>query len=101
MCIVCIFCLQHTTVMCVAFAASMHRHPFAVLCSPVCTRGMQVGKACCLFGPGPCRSDLASIFVQLFEDDALAFACFERLMRSARRNFRHDETGIRWGLHLR
>jgi len=35
--------------------------------------------------------------VQLFEDDALAFACFERLMRSARRNFRHDETGIRWG----
>lgn len=40
-------------------------------------------------------SDLASIFVQLFEDDALAFACFERLMRSARRNFRHDETGIR------
>ena len=47
--------------------------------------------------PSPRRSDLASIFVQLFEDDALAFACFERLMRSARRNFRHDETGIRWG----
>lgn len=47
--------------------------------------------------PAACRrSDLASIFVQLFDDDALAFACFERLMRSARRNFKHDETGIRW-----
>lgn len=43
-----------------------------------------------------CRSDLASIFVLLFEDDALAFACFERLMRAARRNFKHDETGIRY-----
>ena len=41
------------------------------------------------------RSDLAAIFVQLFDDDALAFACFERLMRSARRNFKHDETGIK------
>ena len=41
------------------------------------------------------RSDLAAIFVQLFEDDALAFACFERLMRSARRNFKYDETGIK------
>ena len=40
-------------------------------------------------------SDLAAIFVQLFQDDALAFACFERLMRSARRNFKHDETGIK------
>ncbi len=40
-------------------------------------------------------SDLAAAFVQLIENDALAFACFERLMRDARRNFRHDETGIR------
>jgi hypothetical protein len=42
-----------------------------------------------------CRSDLAAVFVQLFDDDALAFACFERMMRSARQNFKHDETGIR------
>jgi Rab-GTPase-TBC domain len=40
-------------------------------------------------------SDLAAAFVQLIENDALAFSCFERLMRDARRNFRHDETGIR------
>ncbi|GAB4823143.1 hypothetical protein N2152v2_010189 [Parachlorella kessleri] len=40
-------------------------------------------------------SDLAAIFIQLFDDDALAFACFERLMRGARRNFKHDETGIK------
>jgi hypothetical protein len=39
-------------------------------------------------------SDLAATFVQLLEDDALAFACFERLMRQARQNFRHDEAGI-------
>lgn len=40
-------------------------------------------------------SDIAAVFVQLFDDDALAFAAFERLMRSARRNFRHDEAGIK------
>jgi hypothetical protein len=39
-------------------------------------------------------SDLAAVFVQLLDDDALAFACFERLMRGARQNFRHDEAGI-------
>lgn len=39
-------------------------------------------------------SDLAAAFVQLIDDDALAFACFERLMRQARQNFRHDELGI-------
>lgn len=44
-------------------------------------------------------SDLAAAFVQLIENDALAFACFERLMRDARRNFRHDETGIRTQLN--
>lgn len=40
-------------------------------------------------------SDLAATFVQLMDDDALAFACFERLMRHARQNFRHDEMGIK------
>ncbi|KDD72267.1 hypothetical protein H632_c3605p0, partial [Helicosporidium sp. ATCC 50920] len=41
-------------------------------------------------------ADLAAVFVLLYErDDALAWACFERLMRAARRNFRHDESGIR------
>ena len=33
--------------------------------------------------------------MQLFDDDALAFACFERFMREARRNFKHDESGIK------
>lgn len=40
-------------------------------------------------------SDLAAVFVQLIDDDALAFACFERFMRDARQNFRHDEHGIK------
>lgn len=40
-------------------------------------------------------SDIASVFIQLFDDDALAFACFERLMRTARRNFKFDESGIK------
>ncbi len=62
-------------------------------CQPACAHCPALACLC----PCTCRSDLASVFVQLFEDDALAFACFERLMRSARRNFRHDETGIRWG----
>lgn len=39
-------------------------------------------------------SDLAVAFVQFIGDDALAFACFELLMRVARQNFRHDESGI-------
>ena len=40
-------------------------------------------------------SDLAIVFVGLEEDDALAFACFEKFMRAARQNFRHDEEGIK------
>ena len=44
-------------------------------------------------------SDLAAAFVQLISNDALAFACFEHMMRDARRNFRHDETGIKAQLH--
>ena len=40
-------------------------------------------------------SDLGAVFVQMMDNDAVAFACFERLMRDARRNFRHDETGIK------
>ncbi|KAL6781384.1 CGL44 [Auxenochlorella protothecoides x Auxenochlorella symbiontica] len=40
-------------------------------------------------------SDLAAVVVMLVPDEALAFACFERVMRHARRNFRHDETGIK------
>ena len=43
-----------------------------------------------------CRmSDLAAPFLTVFEDDAMAFWCFERLMQRVRRNFRHDEAGIR------
>jgi len=44
-------------------------------------------------------SDLASVFVQIMADDAVAFGCFERLMRDARQNFRHDEAGIKQQLH--
>lgn len=40
-------------------------------------------------------SDLAVVFVGLEEDDAVAFACFEKFMRAARQNFRHDEEGIK------
>lgn len=40
-------------------------------------------------------SDLAVVFIGLEDDDALAFACFEKFMRAARQNFRHDETGIK------
>lgn len=82
----------------------------ATLPAAACRQHWQGGAVCCVLPahsgwalPSPllppsscCRSDLASVFVQLFDDDALAFACFERLMRGARRNFRHDETGIRW-----
>lgn len=40
-------------------------------------------------------SDLAIVFIGLEEDNAVAFACFEKFMRAARQNFRHDEEGIR------
>lgn len=40
-------------------------------------------------------SDLAIVFVGIEQDDALAFACFEKFMRAARQNFRHDEAGIK------
>ena len=40
-------------------------------------------------------SDLGAVFVAIESDDALAFTCFERLMRSARENFRHDERGMK------
>ncbi|KAK9829211.1 hypothetical protein WJX72_004520 [[Myrmecia] bisecta] len=40
-------------------------------------------------------SDLAAPFLSVFDDDSMAFWCFERLMQKTRRNFRHDETGIR------
>lgn len=63
-------------------------------------RLVNVLSAYCVHDPetGYCQgmADLAATFVQLFEDDAVAFACFERLMRAARQNFKHDETGIRW-----
>ena len=43
-----------------------------------------------------CRmSDLAVPMLGTFEDDALAFWCFERLMRRVKKNFRHDESGIK------
>ena len=40
-------------------------------------------------------SDLGAVFVAIESDDALAFACFEALMRTARENFRHDEWGMK------
>ena len=40
-------------------------------------------------------SDLAIVFIGLEEDNAVAFACFEKFMRAARQNLRHDEEGIR------
>lgn len=41
-------------------------------------------------------SDLAAAFVLVIpDDDALAFWCFERLMRSARHNFKLDDMGFR------
>ena len=44
----------------------------------------------------PCRmSDLAVPMLMTFEDDAVAFWCFERLMQKVKRNFRHDESGIK------
>ena len=43
-----------------------------------------------------CRMfDLAVPMLLTFENDALAFWCFERLMRNVKRNFRHDESGIK------
>jgi len=44
----------------------------------------------------PCRmSDLAVPMLMTFEDDEVAFWCFERLMQKVKRNFRHDESGIK------
>ncbi|BDA43320.1 GTPase-activating protein GYP7 [Coccomyxa sp. Obi] len=40
-------------------------------------------------------SDLAAPFLRIFEDDAMAFWCFERLLQRMSKNFRHDEVGIR------
>lgn len=63
------------------------------------TRLVNVLSAYAVHDPetGYCQgmSDIASVFIQLFDDDALAFACFERLMRTARRNFKFDESGIK------
>ena len=39
-------------------------------------------------------SDLGAVFVAIEPDDAIAFACFEKLMRTARQTFQHDEKGI-------
>ena len=40
-------------------------------------------------------SDLAAPFLTIFEDDFMAFWCFERLLQRTSKNFRHDETGMR------
>ena len=40
-------------------------------------------------------SDLAVPMLLVFEDDAMAFWCFERLIRRVKQNFRHDESGIK------
>ena len=40
-------------------------------------------------------SDLAAPFLTIFEDDAMAFWCFERLLQRTSKNFRHDEVGMR------
>lgn len=34
-----------------------------------------------------------------FEDDAMAFWCFERLLQRVKKNFRHDEEGIKYGFY--
>lgn len=39
-------------------------------------------------------TDLAIPFLQVYDDDALAFACYERFMRNARENFMVDGSGI-------
>lgn len=66
-------------------------------------RLVQILSAYALHDPetGYCQgmADLAAVPVLVFaRDDALAWAATERLMRSARVNFRHDETGIRMQL---
>ena len=44
-----------------------------------------------------CRmSDLAVPMLLTFEDDAMAFWCFERLLQRVKKNFRHDESGIKY-----
>lgn len=44
-----------------------------------------------------CRmSDLAVPMLLTFEDDAMAFWCFERLLHRVKKNFRHDESGIKY-----
>ena len=45
-------------------------------------------------------SDLGAVFVAIEPDDAIAFACFEKLMRTARQNFQHDEKGIKEQLRV-
>lgn len=50
---------------------------------------------------GARMSDLAAPFLTIFEDDAMAFWCFERLLQRVSRNFRHDEVGIRCAWPLR
>ena len=42
-------------------------------------------------------SDLAVPMLLVFEDDAMAFWCFERLLQRVKKNFRHDESGIKYG----
>jgi hypothetical protein len=41
-------------------------------------------------------SDLAVPMLLTFEDDAMAFWCFERLLHRVKKNFRHDESGIKY-----
>ncbi len=45
-------------------------------------------------------SDLAVPMLLTFEDDAMAFWCFERLLHRVKRNFRHDESGIKYKAFL-
>ncbi len=45
-------------------------------------------------------SDLGAVFVAIEPDDAIAFAMFEKLMRTARQNFQHDEKGIKEQLRV-
>ncbi|EIE22335.1 RabGAP/TBC [Coccomyxa subellipsoidea C-169] len=40
-------------------------------------------------------SDLAAPFLTIFEDDYMAYWCFERLLQRTSKNFRHDEVGMR------
>jgi hypothetical protein len=69
------------------------------LCRTLMIRLVNILSAYAVHDPecGYCQgmSDLAAVFVALEDEDALAFACFEKFMRTVRQNFMLDESGIK------